>query len=680
MKTRLERQRWMALLALAVTVPLPLSGAASPILVLPLLVAAGTVLTARRCLPAFPVWLENLSAPVILVVVVAAGGLRFGVLRPVANLAVLVLAVKLPGSGQTGRARLAGVMISIVAVAGVASSTHPALVGYLLLLLALVVVAAVRLVALSLAERGVAGVQQRITAPLRLVAATVVLSAAVAAPLFPLLPRLRSPFAAAPFGGGVVSGFRDAVALHRIGDIKLSRAVVMRVRFPAAPQIHPEWLRFVGSTLQHYRAGAWAEGRRATLVRAETGGRLSLVPERNPRLQQRAEFSLERESETLFVPPGTVSLELPTGIPVQQGPLGALRVPRGGELPLEYAVEFEAARVHQPPPSDVDLEVPQSLLWIRGLALQATAGAGGPLGQALSLESYLRNNFTYSLTSYAPLRRDPVDWFLTTSRQGHCEFFASSMVLMLRSLGVPARLQAGFSGGEPDGQGGVIVRDSHAHAWVIGWVPGGDRDAAQRGQRPGEWRVFDPTPADGRPMLEREPGARPWRFRWEKIEALWDRWVLTFSLSDQVELVSKAVDELRRRGRSFLGAAIGLAAMILLFVLRPRRGRSARDGDRTKPRHEIGRVVAEILRLGQRFELVPAGGTTPRQLARAVETAIPTAAGNVAWLVTHHELCCYGDGVAPGRAELRRAASAVRRALRGWQRERGRGGARPLPG
>ena len=77
---------------------------------------------------------------------------------------------------------------------------------------------------------------------------------------------------------------------------------------------------------------------------------------------------------------------------------------------------------------------------------------------------------------------DPIDGFLFETRRGFCEHFATSMVLMLRSVGIPARLVTGFKGGDSNAYGDyIIVRQRNAHSWVEALIDG-------------RWRRFDPTP------------------------------------------------------------------------------------------------------------------------------------------------------------------------------------------
>jgi transglutaminase-like putative cysteine protease len=112
-----------------------------------------------------------------------------------------------------------------------------------------------------------------------------------------------------------------------------------------------------------------------------------------------------------------------------------------------------------------------------------SAGARTPYDQAQAVTNWLRANITYDTQIQAPPpSQEPVDWFLFTSRRGYCNYYASGEVVLLRSLGIPARLAAGFSQGEfeestnPAIAGIYHVEEKNAHAWVevffpaYGWV------------------------------------------------------------------------------------------------------------------------------------------------------------------------------------------------------------------
>jgi len=124
------------------------------------------------------------------------------------------------------------------------------------------------------------------------------------------------------------------------------------------------------------------------------------------------------------------------------------------------------------------------------LALGLTAGAATPYDQALAIESYLRT-ITYTLDVPSPPQgRDVADFFLFDLRAGYCDYYATSMAVMARTVGLPARLVMGYAQGTYDAEyDRYVVSEAEAHSWVeiyfpvIGWVefePTGGRPAVQR--------------------------------------------------------------------------------------------------------------------------------------------------------------------------------------------------------
>ncbi len=115
---------------------------------------------------------------------------------------------------------------------------------------------------------------------------------------------------------------------------------------------------------------------------------------------------------------------------------------------------------------------------IRALAEQITAGQTTPYDQAAAITLYLRSELEYTnpLPVAPPKDADPLEWVLFESKQAFCNYYATAEVVMLRALGVPARLVVGFAEGEFDGESLLTVRRRDAHAWPevyfpgIGWV------------------------------------------------------------------------------------------------------------------------------------------------------------------------------------------------------------------
>ena len=116
---------------------------------------------------------------------------------------------------------------------------------------------------------------------------------------------------------------------------------------------------------------------------------------------------------------------------------------------------------------------------VRDLASRVAGGAATPYDKATAVERYLRNNFPYNLrVDPPPYNADGVDHFLFTLQEGYSEYFGSALAVMLRTVGVPARLAVGYTTGDQVGEQNLYsVTDSHSHAWVevyfpaFGWIP-----------------------------------------------------------------------------------------------------------------------------------------------------------------------------------------------------------------
>jgi transglutaminase-like putative cysteine protease len=139
------------------------------------------------------------------------------------------------------------------------------------------------------------------------------------------------------------------------------------------------------------------------------------------------------------------------------------------DAPTTYPSQIE--KVYLPLPSGL----PQRVMDLAG---EVTAEAETPYARALALEAYLRS-FPYDLeVAKPPEGRDVVDYFLFDLQRGYCDYFASAMVVMARSVGIPARLAVGYAMGRYDSQqGAYVVTEKDAHAWPelyfsdYGWIP-----------------------------------------------------------------------------------------------------------------------------------------------------------------------------------------------------------------
>ena len=121
-----------------------------------------------------------------------------------------------------------------------------------------------------------------------------------------------------------------------------------------------------------------------------------------------------------------------------------------------------------------NLQLPDKLSpAIRLLAQKISAQAKTPYDKVDAITQYLRNNITYtSKVENPPPGQDSLDWFLFDSKTGFCNYYASAEVILLRSIGIPARMVVGFAQGEFSCPDLYVVREQDEHAWPEVYFPG----------------------------------------------------------------------------------------------------------------------------------------------------------------------------------------------------------------
>jgi len=375
-----------------------------------------------------------------------------------------------------------------------------------------------------------------------------VLAAAVG--LFFALPRRTGGYlsAFAP-NNQFISGFSDSVELGQIGQIQQSSVVVMHVQI-AGDTTGRHSLLWRGVALSFFDGRRWQspESFIALLprlrsydlqkyVRTDEGE--SSIRRRRPTLQYRV--SMEPVGTNVFFFAGH-----PTEL---RGDYGALSMDYNGslfntgaraineyeavsELPEGAEAELASAGRDFPPAITLNyLQLPNLDPRVSGLARQITASSANDYERARSIERYLQTNFAYTLDLGDRVPADPIANFLFERKRGHCEYFASSMAVMLRTLGIPSRIVNGFRGGEfNDLTGSYIIRAREAHSWVEAYFPGHG------------WIQFDPTPAAS---FSPSSGWRRALLYLDAAKEFWHDWVINYDLMHQLE-VSRKADEVGR--------------------------------------------------------------------------------------------------------------------------------------
>jgi hypothetical protein len=567
----------------------------------------------------------NLIGVAIIVAVVAAGGIRVGPLRPLGHLLLLLTSVRVLMVSDRRSFLRATLLIFLVWVVAITSSTHVVVALYFAASAALWwwVGITVHFTGLGFKPRAGAATPR----PHHVVVAAM-MALLLSIPIFVALPRLRSPWIAGRGGVSSVTGFTSHVDLAGVGAIRQSRQIAMVVRSVSGDPIRPEWMRLRATALQRVTLNSWAP--RGAFQVPEYTNDLIWPHGTGWPLADAVELEIEllRPRRYLFLPDGTVAFSSP--VAVRLDPAGGVALAARMRGPLTYTVWV--ARGERPKAADPPLEGPPRFELdpqVQQLAVDITDGARSDADTAAAIESYLKQNFSYSLTGMIHQRADPVTWFLLHERQGHCEYFAGAMVALLTDLGVPARMVAGFSGGSlsTDGEE-ASIRDANAHAWVEAWV--GKNDA---------WTVFDPTPEADIPALNRPTGRERIRWAVDWVQSSWDRYVLTFGFGEQVQLVTamaNGLDTLLRRiswNRLPWAVAVIAASGVLWWLARRPRAPSPRS--RRKAYGPAAIAVERVVRQLERSGVEVPPRATIRWIAKRVRDLWPAAGspiGELSWL------------------------------------------------
>jgi transglutaminase-like putative cysteine protease len=391
----------------------------------------------------------------------------------------------------------------------------------------------------------------------RIVPSLVALILIGAAGIFFLLPRMSAGYLGGYASASDLStGFSDRVQLGRIGQIQQSNAVVMHIQIDGDKQGLYE-LHWRGVSLENFDGKNWSNPRTQYPLQRAGDGTFTVplfsqgVPEAN-RIRYASAGPVKTRLihyRVLMEPIGTGVFFLAPWARQIKGAYRGVSLDSGGavyDLDAQHVVnlyeaesdiskpspaQLRAAAASPPGYAQAYLQLPALDPRIAPLAAQITASASNNYDKAAALERYLNTHYTYTLQLPRGPVSDPLANFLFVRKQGHCEYFASSMAVLLRTLGIPARVVNGFRSEEfNDVTGNYVVRAKNAHSWVEAYFPGYG------------WVTFDPTPGGeigtpqgwGRALLYLDAA-----------ESFWREWVISYDASHQFVLGKAAVGETR---------------------------------------------------------------------------------------------------------------------------------------
>ncbi|MDH5640034.1 MAG: DUF3488 and transglutaminase-like domain-containing protein [Nitrospira sp.] len=361
--------------------------------------------------------------------------------------------------------------------------------------------------------------------------------------IFFAIPRVGAGFYQKGFGENIrTSGFSNTVDLGAIGPIKRNPSVVMRVELPDSSGRDARQLYLRGSVFDQYNGKTWVnllDHRRAV---AENGhGTFAVHRSSSQRTSfvgspLRQKILLEPlDTPVLFAAPfaETIIGKLPA---IQADFVDGLYLPSPGSARIEYSV---ISRPHPVLPADLQptpvsypepflrhfLQLPGHPDRITTLTQEVIRDKQSTYEKAIAVQNHLLQGYRYSLDAPLAEQNDPLEEFLFNRKTGYCEHYATAMVVMLRTQGIPARLITGFLATEWNEYGNYfVVRQQDAHAWVEVHLPHSG------------WVMMDPTPALGESVAPASPTWQTLGSILDSVRLRWNRLFVQYSTADQLAM------------------------------------------------------------------------------------------------------------------------------------------------
>ncbi len=365
------------------------------------------------------------------------------------------------------------------------------------------------------------------------------------------IPRIEGGF----WGKGerklIKSGFSETVRLGDFGEMKSDPTVVMRVTLEPEKGYIPYWR---GIAFEIYRNDTWHDIKKNKWRHRYSGndGEFKFRDQKeNKTIKQEILFS-PLDTNVIFAIRDAVKLNLETGYIIKDE-TGTLFLPETISKKTKYTAFSTNDMLPVTEPQSLFLNylnIPKGNEKLKKLTENTIEGIVTDTGRAKKIEHFLRDNYKYSLkTTPPPDGISPIEDFLFRTKKGYCEHYATAMVLMLRSVGIPARVLSGYMGGDYNNYGHyLIVRQSHAHTWVEAAIDG-------------KWMTFDPTPStqeEEQPLL---------MLYLDFIRMKWDRYVVGFSKFDQLRILRSISIPFRKPDIKGIDISFTPVAYLLLFVV-----------------------------------------------------------------------------------------------------------------
>lgn len=340
-----------------------------------------------------------------------------------------------------------------------------------------------------------------------------------AIPLFVGLPRSQFPILDLfGRGEGLKTGIAREVSLGKVGEIQQDNTLAFRVYGLSQGLKDPYWRVQVFDT---YEKGRWVNNLKGSQAMPKGTGNAQYTVVLEPHYDD-------------YLP----ALDYPYSLSSLEGIKAQVFVAPGGvfraSTSINRPVRYTASSVFEPPNWEEDLEpyleVPKDVpKGIRSLAEELSRNAKTDEEKLKRVIEHFSKGYSYSL-KLEKFEGDPLEYFLLVSKRGNCEYYASATALLLRLMGVPARVVGGFKGAIWNNYGNYyIITNSMAHVWVEAYING-------------KWVRVDTTPPYQSPALRR---ISTFSLIMDSIVSFWYSNVVGFSAEKQISLFKAFGEGLR---------------------------------------------------------------------------------------------------------------------------------------
>jgi transglutaminase-like putative cysteine protease len=453
-----------------------------------------------------------------------------------------------------------------------------------------------------------------------------------------------------------IAGFSDEISIGEHGStIAGNPEIVLRVEFPGGVPADLGGLRWRGRSYDRFDGVRWTRSGGIP----PSGGPTQWYEERwgTDWIEQRI-YGSPLDVRVLFALHPVVDFDAESGIQPLFDNAGDY-IYWGSVAPVYTALsarstpspdQLREAQRGYAPNDRYFLQIPRLDPRVVALADSLTEGLDNRYDRAKAIESYLKT-FEYTRDLPRTAAETSLEHFLFERQAGHCEYFSTAMVMLLRSAGIQARNVNGFLGGQwsPFGEY-LVVTQNEAHSWVEVWFPGFG------------WVAFDPTPPGDDTGEVVASWFWPGRIWFDGLQHRWNKWVLDYDIESQVGIFADLFADRRadvpetgstpssQIGRNYWGVAL-LVTLIFVGWAWARNGRG--------PTSPTTAMYLQLRAACARSGLTIAPGLTPLALAQHVRHERVAAGPPTDRVVDLYLRARYG-GEALGDSDLREMREALK--------------------